>query len=59
MDQITEFGQVSALIMLHHLFLIYEMIDEIDLWEIAVKMMGTYDPTEPLVQLIERLEKGR
>ena len=46
--QLTGFGQVSALIMLQHLFSSYGSINEIDLKENAVKMMGPYDPAEPL-----------
>ena len=41
---ITGFGQVSALTMLQHLFSGYGAIDETDLEENAVKMMGPYDP---------------
>ena len=52
-DQLTGFGQVSALTMLQHLFSIYRVIDEIDLEENSVKMMGPYDPAETLAQLIE------
>ena len=37
----------------------YEAINEIDLEENAVKMMGPYDPVEPLARLIEQLEKRR
>ena len=48
-DQITGFVQVYALTMLQHIFSSYGAIDEIYLKENAVKMMGTYDPTEPLV----------
>ena len=47
-DQLTGFGQAPALIMLQNLFARYGAIDEIDLKENAVKMMGTYDPAEPL-----------
>ena len=45
--------------MLQHLFASYGVIGEINLEENAVKMMGPYDPTEPLARLIEQLEKGR
>ena len=45
--------------MLQHLFSSYRAIDEIYPKENAVKMMGTYDPAEPLARLIENLEKGR
>ena len=54
-DQLTGYGQMSALIMLKHLFSSYGEIDEINLEENAVKMMGPYDPAEPLSQLIEQL----
>ena len=57
-DQFTGFGQVSTLTMLQHLFASYGLIGEIDLEESAVKMMGPYNPAEPLSQLIEQLEKG-
>ena len=50
--QLTGFGQVSALTMMQHLFSRYGAIDEIDLGENAVKMMGPYDPAEPLAKLI-------
>ena len=36
-----------------------QAIDEIDLEENSVKMMGPYDPAEPLARLIQQLEKGR
>ena len=45
--------------MLQHIFSRYGVIDKIDLEENAVKMMGPYDPAEPLFQLIKQLEKGR
>ena len=45
--------------MLQHLFASYGAIEEIDLKENAVKMMGPYDPAEPLARLIEQLEKER
>ena len=45
--------------MLKHIFSSYRAIDKINLEENAVKMMGTYNPTEPLARLIEQLEKGR
>ena len=44
-DHLTGFGQVSAITMIQHLFKSYEAIDEIDLEENAVKMIGPYDPT--------------
>ena len=54
-DHIGGFGHVSALTMLQHLFSSYRAIDEIDLKENAFKMMGPYDPAEPLAQIIEQL----
>ena len=54
-DQITGFGQLSELTMIQHLFTSYGSIEKINLEENAVKMMGTYDPTEPLSRLIEKL----
>ena len=47
-DQLTGFGQVTALTMLQYLFSSYRVIDKIDIKENAVKMMGPYDPAEPL-----------
>ena len=47
-DQTTGFGQMSALTMLQHLFSRDEAINEINLEENAVKMMGPYDPAGPL-----------
>ena len=58
-DQLTGFGQVSALTMLQHLFSSYEAISEIYFEENSVKMMEPYNPAEPLSGLIEQLEKGR
>ena len=51
--QLTLFGQVSTISMLHHIFTSYGSIDEIDLEENAVKMIEFYDPAEPLAWLIE------
>ena len=47
-DQLTRFGQVSALTMLQHLFSSYRAINEIDFEENVVKTMGPYDPAEPI-----------
>ena len=58
-DQLTGFRQVSALTMLQHLFSSYKAIDEIDLKENSIKMMGPYNPPEPLSRLIKQLENGR
>ena len=37
----------------------YGAIDEIDLEENAINMVGPYNPVKPLDRLIEELEKGR
>ena len=58
MDQLTWFEQVSALAMIQHLLSSHGVINKIDLEENAVKMMGPYNPAEPLARLIEQLEKG-
>ena len=52
-DQLTIFGQVSALTIMQHLFSRYGVINEIDFEENAVKIMGSYNPAEPLARLIE------
>ena len=44
--------------MLQHLFSSYWEIGEINFEENAVKMIGPYNPAEPLVQLIEQLKGG-
>ena len=46
--QIAGFVQVPALTILQNLFSSYRVIDKINLEENAVKMMGLYDPAEPL-----------
>ena len=51
-------GQVTALKMVQHIFTSYRVIDKIDLEENMVNMMGLYNPTEPLVRLIDELENG-
>ena len=58
-DQLTVFRQVTALQMLQHLSNYYSVIDYINLEENAVKMMGPYNPVEPLARLIDQLEKGQ
>ena len=45
--------------MLQHLFRLYREIDEIYLKENAVKMLGPYEPAEPLTCLIDKIEKGQ
>ena len=47
-NQLTMAGQVSTLTILQHLFSSYRAIEEIDLDENSVNMMGPYDPVEPL-----------
>ena len=51
---LTRFLQVSELTMIQLLFTSNRVVDEIDLEENAVKMMGPYDPAEPLDQFIEQ-----
>ena len=58
-EKLTVFGQVSSLVMLQNIFTSYRAIDEIYLEENKVKMMGTYDPAQPLSRLIKKLEKGK
>ena len=58
-DQLTGLWQVYALITIQKLFSSYGEIEEIDLEENSVKMMGPYNPTEPLTWLIGKLENGR
>ena len=52
--QLTGFGQISALVMLQHLFTSYRVIYKINLEENAVNIMGPYDPTQPLACLIKK-----
>ena len=54
-DQLIGFVPVTALEMLQHIFRSYGAIDKIDLEENAIKMMGLYDPSEPLFRLIDQL----
>ena len=58
-EQLTVFLQFSTLTMLRHIFLRYGTIEEIDLEENTIKIMGPYDSAETLAQLIDQLEKGR
>ena len=58
-DQLTGFGKVTDLEMMDNLSREYGEIDEIDLEENALEMMGTYNPVEPLARIIEQLEKGQ
>ena len=55
LDQMIVFGKVSTLTMLQHIFSKYGTIDELDLEENTIKMMGPYDPAETLARLIEQL----
>ena len=47
-EHLTGFRQVSSLTMLQHLFSSYGTIDKMELLQNDVKMMGPYDPKEPL-----------
>ena len=58
-DQLTGFGQVTALEMLQHLFRFNGLIDKIDLKKNSVKMMGPYNPDGPLACLIDKLKEGQ
>ena len=51
-DQLTGLGQLSALTMLQYIFSRYGVIDKIDLEVETVKMIGLYNPAEPLAQII-------
>ena len=57
MYQLTGFGQVTALemIQLQHIFRSYRDIDKINLEENSIKMMGAYEPLEPLAHLLYQL----
>ena len=57
-NELTGFGQVCALTMLNHLFYRYGVINKIYFKENKVKVMGPYDPSEPITGLIKQLEKG-
>ena len=50
---------MSILTIIQHLLSKYIKIDKIGLEEDALKMMGPYDPVEPLALLIKQLEKRR
>ena len=45
--------------MLQNLLTSYRVLDKIDLEDNVVKMMGPYNPAEPLDLLINQLEKER
>ena len=47
-NQLTGFEQVPALTMLQHVFSRYGVIDEINIEENAVNIMGPYEPTGSL-----------
>ena len=53
-NRLTGFGHVSALQIIQHLFISYRVIDQIELKEKAVKMMGPYEPVDSLAWLIEQ-----
>ena len=59
MDQFTLFGQVTALHILQYMLNSYGDIDEVDIEENTVKMMGPYDPAETLSRLIDQPKKGQ
>ena len=52
--QMIVFGKLKALKMLQHLFRLYVDIYEINLKGNPAKMMGPYEPTDPLDHLIEQ-----
>ena len=47
-NQLTGFLEVPALTMIQHIFSSYGAIDKVDLEENSVKIIGPYDPVEPL-----------
>ena len=51
MEHLIGFRKVSILNMLQHTLLTYYKIEEINLEENVVKVMGPYDPAEHLAQL--------
>ena len=59
MDQLAGFGKVTALQMFQRLFSSYGAIDKINLEENEVKIMGPYNPVEPLSCIVNQLKKGR
>ena len=56
--QSTGFGQVMAVQMIQYLLISYGVIDKINLKENSIKMMGSYDPTEPPACLIDQIKGG-
>jgi len=58
-NELTGFNQVTALQMIHHLYVTYGEIDEVDIDENLVAMMKPYDPELTLATLTNQLEKGR
>ena len=57
-DILKGFKKVTCMVMMAHLFRAYGKIDDINLKEDAVKMMGPYNPAEPPARLIEKMKKG-
>ena len=57
---LTGFRQVTALemIQLKHIFRFYGEIEETNLEKNSMKMMGAYEPSEPLAHLVYQLLKG-
>ena len=51
-DQLTGFGQVYTLTMIQHLFSSYRAIDEINLKQNAVKIMGIYNTIRKGVRIL-------
>ena len=53
--QLMGFGQVVALEMTNHLISAYRAINETDLEENSIQMMGAYHLEKPLAHFIEQL----
>ena len=58
MDQLTVFGQVTALNILQHIFRSYGAIEKINLEKNAFKMMDPYEPSKTLDRIIDQLKEG-
>ena len=52
------FVQVMALEMMNNIFRTYGAINDINLKENSVHMMGTYHPVEPLTGITGQTKKG-
>ena len=55
MDQLEVSGQLAALDITQHVFRLYGSINEINLKENVVNIMGPYDPAEHLARIIGKL----